>query len=90
MLDISLGQHFDSFVKDQLERGRFRDASEVLRSGLRLLEDQETSLAERRAELRRSVNAAFDDPRPSVPAEEVFASLRAHHADGETADRHDG
>lgn len=30
--------------------------------------------------LRRKVQEALDDPRPTIPAEEVFAKLRAHHA----------
>ena len=90
MPNIDLGQHFDGFVREQLERGRFQTASEVVRAGLRLLEDQETTLAERRAELRRSVNAAFDDPRPSLPAGDVFARLRAHHAERDEAEQHGG
>ena len=91
MPEISLGQHFDSFVQEQLESGRFQNASEVVRAGLRLLEDQETSLAKRRADLRRKVNEAFDDPRPPIPASEVFARLRAHHADqGEATEQHGG
>ena len=88
MPDIILGQHFDRFVQEQLATGRFQDASEVVQAGLRLLEHQEADLAERRAELRRTVNQAFDDPGPSIPAEEVFARLRTHHADQDTADRH--
>ncbi len=83
MPDISLGAHFDSFVQEQLASGRFESASEVVRAGLRLLEDQETAVAERRVELRRSINEAFDDPRPSVPASDVFTRLRAHHAERE-------
>ena len=32
------------------------------------------------AYLRAKVQEALDDPRPTIPAEEVFARLRAHHA----------
>lgn len=38
---IALGEHFDSFVAEQLQSGRYASASEVLRAGLRLLEQQE-------------------------------------------------
>jgi antitoxin ParD1/3/4 len=41
---ISLGNHFDEFIARQLETGRFGSASEVVRAGLRMLEDAETKL----------------------------------------------
>ena len=47
MPNVSLGSHFDEFVEAQVKNGRFRNASEVVRAGLRLLEDQELARAER-------------------------------------------
>ncbi len=38
---ITLGMHFDSFVKSSIAQGRFNNASEVVRAGLRLLEAEE-------------------------------------------------
>lgn len=48
---ISLGDHFSGFVDRQLARGRYASASEVVRAGLRLLEEHETRLEALRAAL---------------------------------------
>jgi antitoxin ParD1/3/4 len=47
MASFTLGAHFDAFVKELLAAGRFNNASEVIRAGLRLLEDQEKARGER-------------------------------------------
>lgn len=39
---VSLGKYFDKFVEDRIAEGRYKNASEVIRAGLRLLEDEET------------------------------------------------
>ena len=66
----------------------FRHASEVVRAGLRLLEDHETSVAEHSAALRRQIDAAVDDPRPSLTADELFGRLEQRHADAMKAAKH--
>lgn len=48
---ISLDDHFSSFLAREVATGRFRSASEVVRAGLRLLEDQETQMSALRAAL---------------------------------------
>ncbi|WP_102159380.1 type II toxin-antitoxin system ParD family antitoxin [Zhihengliuella halotolerans] len=48
---ISLDEHFTEFLTREVASGRFRSASEVVRAGLRLLEDQETQMATLRAAL---------------------------------------
>jgi antitoxin ParD1/3/4 len=48
---FSIGDHFSAFVETQIEQGRYNSASDVVRAALRLLEEQETSLAALRASL---------------------------------------
>lgn len=42
---ISLGDHFEDFVDKRVSTGRFKNASEVIRAGLRLLEEEEAKIA---------------------------------------------
>jgi antitoxin ParD1/3/4 len=41
---VSLGDHFSEFIEQQIARGRFASASDVVRAGLRLLEEHEARL----------------------------------------------
>ena len=79
MANVSLGDYFEKFVQEQVARGRFQNASEVVRAGLRLLEEHEMSLRERAQMLKAKINEAWDDPRPSLPAAEVFGRLETLH-----------
>lgn len=69
---VSLNPYFESFIRDQVESGRFNNVSEVVRAGLRLLEEQQNKLNALRSAVLDDIS--FEN---SIPAEEVFAELEA-------------
>jgi antitoxin ParD1/3/4 len=56
---VSLGNYFDQFVSSQVSVGRYKNVSEVIRAGLRLLEDEETKATV----LRNEIQKGLDSPR---------------------------
>ncbi|MFV1922233.1 MAG: type II toxin-antitoxin system ParD family antitoxin [Methylotenera sp.] len=42
---MTLGEHFDGFIANQINEGRFASASEVVRAALRMFEDNERKIA---------------------------------------------
>ena len=54
---ISLGKHFDVFISQQIDDGRYASVSEVVRAGLRLLEDNEKKIATLRHLLEEGENS---------------------------------
>ncbi len=59
---VSLGDHFTQFIDQQVATGRYGSASDVLRAGLRLLEEDEAKLAALRQALIDGENSG--DSRP--------------------------
>ena len=75
----TLGEHFEGFVKAQVESGRYASASEVVRDALRLLEDHEKLRAVRLAELRSAIREGMDSG-AGVAADTVFDRLEQKYA----------
>lgn len=53
---VSLGGHFESFVQGGIANGRYKNASEVIRAGLRLLEEEENRVVL----LKNAIQQGFD------------------------------
>ncbi|MFB9076367.1 type II toxin-antitoxin system ParD family antitoxin [Flavobacterium procerum] len=54
---ISLGSHFENFIENSLSDGRYKNASEVVRAGLRLLEEEESKLQILRQEIQSGLQS---------------------------------
>jgi len=59
---IALGDHFQKFVKELVSQGRFGSTSEVVRAGLRLLEEQDAQLAALRKAIQEGLDSGTAEP----------------------------
>ena len=75
----TLGDHFETFVKEQVEGGRYASASEVIRDGLRLLEVEEQRRQAVLDGLRGEIEKGRRSGRPK-PAAEVLDRLERKYA----------
>jgi antitoxin ParD1/3/4 len=78
MPNVALGKHYEEYVKKQLESGRYNNASEVIRAGLRLLEDHDVA-RERwlNNEIPERYEELISNPGMGVPADAVRARFEA-------------
>ncbi len=58
---VTLGKHFEEFIAQQIGSGRFLSASEVVRAGLRLLEEQEIKLETLQRALEEGENSGYGE-----------------------------
>ncbi|ARS39871.1 antitoxin [Sphingobacteriaceae bacterium GW460-11-11-14-LB5] len=56
---ILLGDHFDNFISEKIASGKFNSASEVIRTSLRLLEEEEKQIELLRAALKIGEESGF-------------------------------
>jgi len=56
---ISLGEYFDTFVRSRINLGRFNNASEVIRAGLRLLEEEENKVTALRNAIKEGIDSGI-------------------------------
>ncbi|MBB4235657.1 type II toxin-antitoxin system ParD family antitoxin [Rhizobium esperanzae] len=80
MASFALSEHYEKFIRKQLESGRYNNASEVVRAGLRMLEDYEES---RERWLHEEIPGRYEelqrDPSLAVPMETARGRFEAKH-----------
>ena len=74
-ITVTLGEQ-QARVDMRVRSGSYASASEVLRAAVRALDREEAALDR---VLRQRVEEAYADPRPSLPAGDVFRRLRDRH-----------
>ncbi len=76
---ISLGNHFDQFVSSQVSAGRYKNVSEVIRAGLRLLEDEENKILALKAAIQEGIDSGIaHDFDPKKHLKELKARKKAN------------
>lgn len=73
---VTLGDHFDEFVAEKISAGRFHSVSEVVRAGLRKLEDDETKLELLREKLKAGEKSPLVD---NFDGAKFVAKLNENH-----------
>ena len=56
---VALGSYFEDFIKVQIANGRYNNASEVIRAGLRLLEDNESRIVALKAAIKEGLDSGI-------------------------------
>ena len=77
-MNVSLTPELEKLVESKVQSGRYQSASEVVREGLRLLDDQDRLREMRLEEVRRKIQAGLDqlDRGEGIDGETVFAELK--------------
>jgi antitoxin ParD1/3/4 len=75
-MNVSVADRWQIFIDELVKSGRYGSASEVVRVGLRLVEEREAKLQA----LRDTINRSIDQGGPSLTPEEVDAHLDARAA----------
>jgi len=73
---VTIGDHFDKFIGEQIAQGRYQSVSEVVRAGLRKLEEDEARLKALRVKLQAGEDSPIVE---GFKAKEFIAGLHKKH-----------
>jgi antitoxin ParD1/3/4 len=76
---ITLGSYFDEFVQQSVQQGRFKNVSEVIRAGLRLLEEEESKVIALKKAIKEGIDSGIaHDFDPKKHLETLKAKKQMH------------
>jgi len=79
---ISIGDYFDDFIQSRISSGRYKNVSEVVRAGLRLLEEEENKLFALRTAIQEGIESGIaDDFNPVLHLEKMKTGLNQAKVD---------
>lgn len=73
---LSLGEHWEAFIKNEIASGRYGSASEVVRDALRNLEERKTKLDALRAHLAEGAEQAERDEFVTDSLDQLLGEFR--------------
>jgi antitoxin ParD1/3/4 len=86
----SIGKHFEGFIESLIESGRYSTASEVMRDGLRLIEEREERRKAKLEALRAEIQKGLDSgPAEEVDIDEMIEAVKARGRQRLAAAKHD-
>lgn len=74
---ITLGNHFEDFVKSRISVGRYKNASEVIRAGLRLLEEEENKVVALKQAIKEGIDSGIVE---DFDPEQFLQNLKAQRS----------
>ena len=78
-ISITVTAAMKKILEERVASGQFASASELMREAFRTWQRQQDEHEERLASIRARIQKSIDDPRPSLPAGEVFDRLKKMH-----------
>jgi len=83
----TIGKHFESFIEKLIESGRYSTASEIIRDGLRLIEEREQSREAKLQALRAAIQEGLDSPSEEVDIDEWIEDVKRRGRERLAAER---
>lgn len=76
---VSLGNYFEEFVENSIAKGRYKNASEMIRAGLRLLEEEENKTIVLKKAIQEGLDSGIAH---NFDAKEHLAALKSQSKNG--------
>ncbi|MET0221599.1 MAG: type II toxin-antitoxin system ParD family antitoxin [Tardiphaga sp.] len=73
----TIGKHYEEFIRGLVESGRYSTASEVMREGLRLVEEKEEQRKIKLEALRAAIREGLDGPFEDIDPSELISRVKA-------------